>query len=119
MARKKKGKDGKASKRGAPDHFTGFKLNFLVARVDEYQQALDTKTTTSFYNKVTLAFVAKYGQEEPFCKEFAEDPPDPEDTFEVGDEDNVLSKEEAAEHAVLFTKLRTVSSEQHTHLTIF
>jgi hypothetical protein len=92
-------------------------LSFLAARADEYQQALDTKTTTSFYNKVTLAFVAKYGQQEPFCKEFAEDPPDPDGSFEV--EDNDLSEEEAAEHAVLFTKLRTVSSDQHTHLIIF
>jgi hypothetical protein len=117
MGRKKNGKDGKPLKLGAPEHFTGFKLDFLAARAEAYQQALDSKTTMAFYNKVTLDFVAKYGQEEPFCKEFAEDPPNLEDSFE--DEGIVLSKEEAAERAVLFTKVWTVCFEQCTHLTIF
>jgi hypothetical protein len=110
--KKGKGKNGKATKLGAPEHFTGFKQNFLMARADSYQQALDSKTTTACYNKVTLDFVAKYGQEEPFYKEFAEDPPDPKDDFEADNHEGVhLSKEEAAEHAMLFSKLRTVSSD--------
>ncbi|KIM86361.1 hypothetical protein PILCRDRAFT_86557 [Piloderma croceum F 1598] len=94
MGRKKKGKDGKPSKLGAPEHFTSFKLDFLAAHAEAYQQALDSKTTMAFYNK-----------EEPFWKKFAEDPPNPEDSFE--DKGIVLSKEEAAEHVVLITKLRT------------
>ena len=109
MAKGKKRKDN--AKRGAPDHFTGFKLAFLVYRQDQYQQALDSKTVTAFYNKVALDFVAKYGQDEPFNKEFAEDPLDPEDGGGFNDDDleNVPSKEEAAQNAILFTKLRTVS----------
>jgi hypothetical protein len=111
---KKKGKSGLPQKLGAPDHFSGFKLEFLVARAAQYQQALDTKNVTAFYNKVTLDFVAKYGQEEPFNKEFAEDPPDPAEGIGGDDDDGGdpdLSKEEAAANAVLFTKLRTVSSK--------
>jgi len=73
-----------------------------------YQQSLDSKAVTAFYNKVTLDFVKKYGQEEPFKKELAEDPPDV-----IDDDDDPAntpqSEDEAAENAVLFTKLRTVS----------
>jgi len=78
-----------------------------MSREASYQQSLDAKTMTVFYNKVTLDFVAKYGQQEPFHKEFVEDPPDPEDCDEDEDEDEStpLSKEEAAENALLFTKL--------------
>ena len=103
----------KTGKRGAPEHFTGFKLAFLVARADSYQQALDAKATGSFYDKVTLAFIAKYGQEEPFNKEFAEDPPNLEDNFDDNEDDGDRphpSKEEADESTELFKKLRTVSS---------
>src|SRR6266436_1476758 len=109
MTKRKNKGNGKAAKLGAPDHFTGFKKAFLVSRAATYQQSLDSKTTTAFYNKVTLDFVAKYGQEEPFHKEFVEDPPDPEDCDEDDSEAIPLSKEEAAEKAVLFSKLRTVS----------
>lgn len=112
MAKNKKRKQGEPSKLGAPEHFTGFKLAFLVSRADAYQQALDLKTVAAFYDKVALDFMAKYGREEPFNKEFVEDPPDPEDMAEGGDTEldkEPLSKEEAAQNAVLFTKLRTVS----------
>jgi hypothetical protein len=109
MTRRKNKGDGKAAKLGAPDHFTGFKKAFLVSRAATYQQCLDSKTTTAFYDKVTLDFVAKYGQEEPFHKEFVEDPPDPEDCDEDDSEATPLSKEEAAANAVLYSKLRTVS----------
>jgi hypothetical protein len=111
MARgKKRNQDGN-TRRGAPDHFTGFKLAFLDSRADSYQQALDLNNVAAFYNKVTSDFVAKYGQEEPFHKEPAEDPPDPEDV-EAGDgepEETPLSQEDADRKALLFTKLRTVS----------
>ena len=102
---------------GAPDHFSGFKLKFLISKAAQYQQALDSKNVTAFYNKVTLDFVAKYGQEEPFSQEFAEDPPEPGegrggDDDSDGDPDHAgLSKEEAATNAILFAKLRTVSSK--------
>jgi hypothetical protein len=97
----------KNAKLGAPGHFTGFKLAFLISRAAAYQQSLDAKTTTAFCTKVTLDFVVKYGPQEPFHAEFVEDPPDPED----GDnepENIPLSKEDAEENAILFTKLRTV-----------
>ena len=94
---------GKKAKLGTPDHFTGFKKEFLMSWAAAYQQSLDGKSTTAFYNKVTLDFVAKYGRQEPFHRELVEDPPDPED---CDDEPEIPpSKEEAAENAALFTKL--------------
>jgi hypothetical protein len=119
-----KKKTGKTLKLGAPEHFTGYKLAFLATRAESYQQALDSKAVTAFYNKVTLEFVAKYGQEEPFSKEFVDDPPDPEDIFDEGGDDDDPSrvhpsKEEAAENAILFTKLRTVCHKCITYLTLF
>jgi hypothetical protein len=99
----------KNTKRCPLSHFTGFKKAFLISREAAYQLSMDTKTTTAFYNKVTRDFVAKYGQQEPFHKEFVDDPPDPEDDDEDESESTPLSKEEAAENALLFTKLRTVS----------
>jgi hypothetical protein len=57
-----------------------------------------------------LDFIKKYGQEEPFNKELAEDPPDIVDDDDDDDPTNTpQSEDEAAENAVLFTKLRTVS----------
>jgi hypothetical protein len=120
MGKSKKAKGGNTAKLGAPDHFTGFKLAFLVSCAAMYQQCLDSDTVTGFYDKVTLDFVAKYGQDEPFNKEFADDPPDPEDG--IGDDehdDAPLSKEETDRNAVLFTKLRTVSCKYFKYFTIF
>jgi hypothetical protein len=106
MGKTKKAKGSKAAKLGAPDHFTGFKLAFLTSRAAMYQQCLDSHTVAGFYDKVTLDFVAKYGQDEPFNKELAEDPPDPEDGIGEGDhDDEPLSKEDADANALLFTKL--------------
>jgi len=108
MVKSKKGKGGKPSKLGAPDHFSGFKLDFLVARAGLYQQSLDSNPPTAFYDKVTLDFIAKYGEEQPFNKPLDKDAPDPE-IFDVGDDEDdsrhTPSKEEAAESVALFTKL--------------
>jgi hypothetical protein len=111
MARGKKSKQGKPPKLGAPEHFSGFKFAFLVSKAALYQQSMDSKTVSSFYNKVTVDFSAKYGLEEPFNKEPAEDPPDPEDNPEEADDPahEPLSKEQAEANAVIFEKLRTVS----------
>src|ERR1700683_4500485 len=103
MSKDKNKKKGKATKLGAPDHFTGFKKAFLVSQAATYQQCLDTKTTTAFYNKVTLDFIVKYGQQEPFHQEFVEDLPDPEDCDEDESEEIPLSEGAAAENAVLLT----------------
>ncbi|KIM74212.1 hypothetical protein PILCRDRAFT_14653 [Piloderma croceum F 1598] len=116
MTKRKNKEKGKATKLGAPDHFTGFKKDFLVSQAGTYQQSLDTKTTTAFYNKVTADFVAKYGQEEPFHKEFVEDPPDPEDYDKDESEAIPLSESEAAEKAVLFAKLRTKLSQWYRRM---
>jgi hypothetical protein len=119
---KKKSKGGAPAKLGAPEHFSGFKLAFLVSRAAQYQQALDAKVVAAFYNKVTLDFVAKYGQQEPFNEEFAEDPLEPDVVLEGGDgggdDEPVLSNEEAAANAVLFTKLRTVRLSCYTYPNI-
>jgi hypothetical protein len=122
MGKRKKGPNGENPKLGPPDHFSGFKLAFLVSKAALYQQALDTKnaaTITAFYNKVTLDFIAKYGEEEPFNKEVAVDPPDSEDIDEGDDEIGIppQSKEEAAASAVLFGKLRTVSGKYSKNTT--
>ena len=111
MGKSKKGKGGKL---GAPDHFTGFKKEFLVSHAMLYQQCLDSKSVPAFYDKVTLDFIAKYGEEELFNKEPAEDPPNPELFGDDNDDNNDTSpsKEEAAESAILFKKLRTASCKQ-------
>ena len=106
MARKKKS-EGQPGKLGAPDHFTGFKLAFLTSKAALYQQAIDSKMTGSFYNKITSEFVAKYRQDEPFNKEPAEDPLEPDKGFDDENGSN-LSEEEAVKKSALFTKLRTV-----------
>jgi hypothetical protein len=54
-------KQGIATKIGAPDHFSGFKLAFLVSKAASYQQCMDSKTVPEFYNKVTKDFISKYG----------------------------------------------------------
>jgi len=63
-----KKKNGQARKRGVPDHFTGFKFAFLVARENAYQHALDSKTVTAFYNKVTADFIANSVRKSPSTK---------------------------------------------------
>jgi hypothetical protein len=120
----KKGKKkvpGTETKRGAPDHFTGFKRSFLDSQVLLYQQALDhpksKEKTKEFYNKIARDFIAKFGDSEPFSLEPEEDPPAPSEntaTTEYTDE------EEAAKATARYTKLRTVSilvAPLHTDLT--
>jgi hypothetical protein len=109
MAKDRKKGQGVTGKLGAPDHFVGFKLAFLVSKAALYQQCMDSNSVAEFYNKVTIDFIAKYGRDEPFNKEPAEDPPDPEDGTVDGSAQEFLSKEEAAEYAAIFTRLRTVS----------
>jgi hypothetical protein len=99
-------KDGKkgqgvAGKLGAPDHFLGFKLAFLVSKAALYQQCMDSNSIAKFYNKVTIDFIAKYGWDKPFNKEPAKDPPDPEDGTIDGSAQEPLSKEEVAEYAAM------------------
>jgi hypothetical protein len=104
MARSKKAN----GKLGTPDHFLGFKLAFLISKAALYQQAIDTKAIAEFYNKVTKDFIAKYGREDPFNKEPAEDPPDPVDFLEGNVDGNAqapLLNEEAEEYSAIFTKL--------------
>lgn len=108
MGKKKNKVPGVINKKGAPDHFTGFKLAFLASRSASYQLALDSKTMTAFYDKVALDSIAKYGEDQPFNKEPDEDPPELDDIDE-DEEGPAPTKEEAAASALLFTKLRTVS----------
>jgi len=105
------------AKKGAPDHFTGFKYAFLTSRSGLYQQALASNTVGSFYDKVTREFIAKYGKDEPFNGEPVDDPPEPDDMDE--DEGSAPTKEEAAASALLFTKLRTVSVGISQNVTYF
>jgi hypothetical protein len=120
MTKSKGGKQGSVRKLGAPDHFTGFKLAFLTSRASLYQQSMDAKTVSSFYDKITVDFIAKYGLEVPFNKDPAEDPPDPEDNPGNDDLDDPthtpLSAEETAAKAELFAKLRTVSQIENSRL---
>lgn len=106
MVKYKKGMQ--TTKRGAPDHFSGFKLAFLTSKVSSYQQCMDSNSVGEFYNKVTREFIAKYGQEEPFYENPDEDPPDLD--ILTGDVDGPpLSNEEAEGNAGVFVRLRTVS----------
>jgi len=120
MGKRKSRGDGTGSKKGAPEHFTGFKLTFLASRATAYQLALDSKTVATFYDKVTLDFIAKYGEDEPFNKEFAEDPPDPEDMDVDGEDIDQVppTKEEAVASAMLFAKLHTVRFLRFIILTL-
>lgn len=111
MTKGTKGK-GKALKLGAPDHFTGSKLAFLVSQGTLYQQALDSKSITAFYDKVAMKFVAKFGFEEPFNLEPENNLTDSEDGLDGDAVDSsalTLSEKEIAEQPALFVKLRTVS----------
>ena len=104
----------KGGKLGAPDHFTGLKNEFLESKSALFQESIDSKAVTTFYDDVTVDFIRTFGCEEPFNKE----PPDgfvaPED--DVDDPSTILSEEAAAEKAALFTKLRTVSRKLSTSL---
>lgn len=103
---KRKNKGGAQTKPGAPDHFVGFKKQFLDAKAVAYQQSLDTKKISEFYDKVTRDFVAKFGDEIDVTKDPAEDPPDPDsDSAPV----EFLSQQAADDAAKRFQKLRTVS----------
>ena len=95
-------------KRGAPDHFKGYKKQFLDSQAILYQQALDNNKTTEFYNKVTWDFVVKYGDSDPFALEPEEDPPAPSANTPV---QKYLDEEEAADATKRWSKLRTVSSK--------
>lgn len=60
---------GPGKRRGAPDHFTGHKLDFLTSKATLYHQATDSPNISLFYDDVTDAFLQKFGWEEPFSKE--------------------------------------------------
>jgi hypothetical protein len=109
-SKKKKDSQGR---RSGQDHFVGFKLQFLELHAPEYQQSLDISNPGPFYNKVSLDFLVKFGQDDDFAKDPSEDPPNhwdlPGDTEDV--ENEGLLEEEAEEHTVQFNKLRQVSKE--------
>lgn len=104
-------KSEKAGKQGPKGHFQGHKLDFLVARTDTYQQALDTKTMNYFYDTATREFIAKYGESEPFNLLVTNDPPDPVDI----DFDDVpeSTREEAAVSALIYQRLRMVRDSEN------
>ena len=109
MAKKGKNKTGDSqTRRGAPDHFRGFKRQFLESRTIIYQQALDSKgnKTSEFHDKVTRDFILKYGDTKPFEAEPGEDPPIPSGDAIIQE---YLDENEAAAAAKTFSKLRTVS----------
>jgi hypothetical protein len=108
MAKGKKKKKDDIAKRGAPNHFSGFKLAFLDSQVASYQQCTVLNVVGKFYDKVTRHFIAKFGQDEPFNDNPEEDP-DNNLWGEVDDPQEPLSKEEMEEKAAAFMKLWTVS----------
>jgi hypothetical protein len=108
MTKKGKKKHGApGAKRGAPDHFRGFKCQFLESQANMYQQALDSKKTSEFYDKITRDFIIKYGDTEPFEVESAEEPPTPSDNAPMPE---YLDEGAAAAAAQKFSKLCTVSN---------
>jgi len=107
MTRRKKRSN--AAKRGASDHFSGFKLAFLDSRAASYQQSIDSNFVGEFYNRVTRDFIAKYGEDKPFYNDPDEDSPDPNDNFIDDIDEGSLLKEEVDEKAAVYIKLWTVS----------
>jgi hypothetical protein len=106
MTKKGRKKNGAPkAKRGAPDHFRGFKHQFLESQAIVYQQALDNKKTSEFYDKVTRDFIMKYGDTEPFEVEPVEEPPTPSAAMP-----EYLDEGAAATAAQSFSKLCTVSN---------
>jgi hypothetical protein len=113
MPRKKKAAKGKV---GAPEHFNGFKKDFLDSHAILYQQSLDAgaKAVGQFYNNVARDFIAKFGDDDDFCKDPVEDPPNPWDNvIPPEDDDDVPTEEEAATSTERYNKLRTVSDCFH------
>ena len=56
-------------KLGAPDHFTGFKGQFLASKAQLFQDAMDSKTVSVFYDNISLLFKKNFGLEKPFKNE--------------------------------------------------
>lgn len=102
MAKKTQGKSG-STKKGGRDHFTGTKHTFLESKAAFFQESVDSKSVTTFYDKITSDFVKKFGLEEPFHKE----PTD--SSLEPGPVPTTLSGTALAERTALFTRLRKVS----------
>lgn len=92
-----------ALKRGAPDHFTGLIEQFLLSKAQLYQDAMDTKTVSVFYNNVAISFKENFGLEEPYNKGVTDVVLDP--GLPVPTSTPLTTADEAA----LFVKLRNVS----------
>lgn len=105
---KKNRSNAKASRQGPKEHFQGPKLDFLLARADTYQLALDTKATNIFYNTVICDFIAKFRESESFNSVVVDNPPDPVD-LDIDNEDPELTNEEATTSALLYEKLCKVT----------
>lgn len=99
---KRKNKNITQNKPGAPNHFVGFKKKFLDSKAVLYQQSLDNKKTSEFYDKVTREFIGKFGDEVDFAKDPVEDPPDPDSDSPPVEH---LSQEVADEASKRFQKL--------------
>ena len=111
MAKKgKKNCSGAERKWGAPDHFTGFKRQFLDSQVLLYQQALDhsksKEKAKEFYDKITWDFIAKFGKSEPFSCEPEENLPTPSEDISATE---YVDEEESAKATERYTKLQTMS----------
>ena len=98
-------------KHGAQDHFTRFKLEFLNLRTLVYQQSLDGNDVGQFYNKISLDFLAKFGQDDDFAKELAIDPPNPWDLLDDMQDPEILdlTEAEAGIRTARYNKLQKVS----------
>jgi hypothetical protein len=110
VSRRKKTADSQG-KRGAQDHFTGFKLEFLNSRTLSYQQSLDGSGVGQFYDKISLDFLAKFGHDDDFAKDPAADPPNPWDLPGDMQDPEIpdLTEAEAEIRTARYNKLRKVS----------
>jgi hypothetical protein len=102
MPKKMQGKSA-GTKKGARDHFMGTKYTFLESKASFFQESVDSKSVTTFYDKITSDFIKKFGLEEPFHKEPTDSSLEPEPV------PTTLSGEALTERTALFTKLRQVS----------
>jgi hypothetical protein len=117
MPRKSKGVKKPA---GRKNDFTGKKLQLLTNFAGHFREAIDNKTPSEFYDRITTLAVKQWGYHEDYSVLTMEDEIDDNDN-EIpsqfasvdGDEDedeDMLTAEEAERRQKIYKKLRTVSS---------
>lgn len=117
MPRKSKGVKKPA---GRKNDFTGKKLQLLTNFAGHFREAIDNKTPSDFYDRITTLAVKQWGYHEDYSVLTEEDEiegdNDDDDipsqfasvNDDEDDEDDVLTVEEAERRQKIYKKLRTI-----------